>query len=178
VRVYYYGVFFGKVTDVKFPLRILLITLLALNASTSARAYVFTTNATGTPLRWATPVAPSFYTNWTNSDLLSYAQVFSVFTNSLQRWKNAGSSSVDFFYYQSGSMPTSWGLDGRNAIFFQSQAPSTQQLGGSTIGITYLFSNGSTIVESDIEFNDVNFTFTTNATDSSRYGAGTNVFSW
>lgn len=142
----------------------------------SASAYVYTTDSSGTPLRWPDPVKPIFYANWTNSDFLSYTQIFNMFTNPLQRWKNTGSSSVDFLYYQSGSNPTSWGFDSKNAVFFQSQAPANQQLGSSTIGITYTYSIAGVIVETDIEFNDVNFNFTTNPSDSSRFGAGRNVY--
>ena len=142
----------------------------------SASAYVYTTDSSGTPLRWATPVSPVFFANWTNSDFLSYSQVFNMFTNSLQRWKNAESATIDFQYYQGGSNPTSWGFDGKNAIFFQSQAPAAQQLGSSTLAVTYIYSASGVIAETDIEFNDAHFNFTTNPSDSSRFGGGSNVF--
>lgn len=141
-----------------------------------AHAYVFATNSSGTPLRWGSPVKPSFYANWNNNDLLSYSSIFTMLTNSLQRWKNAGSAAVDFQYYQGGTNPTSWGLDGRNAIFFQSQAPTSQRLGSSTLGVTYVFSSSGTIVEADVEFNDEYFNFTSNVTDSSQFGGGSQVF--
>lgn len=141
-----------------------------------AHAYVFATNSSGTVLRWSAPVRPEFYANWSNADLLSYSSVFNMLTNSLQRWKYTGSADIDFTYYQGGSNPTSYALDGKNAIFFQSQAPAGQKLGNSTIGITYIYSSSGTIVETDIEFNDESFTFTTNPSHSSNFGTGRNVF--
>lgn len=141
-----------------------------------AHAYVFATNSSGTALRWAAPVRPEFSANWSNSALLSYSSVFTMFTNSLQRWKHAGSADIDFTYYQGGSNPTSYALDGRNAIFFQSQAPANQKLGNSTIGVTYIFSSSGTILETDIQFNDEAFTFTANPSHSSNFGTGRNVF--
>lgn len=141
---------------------------------TPLHAYVFTKNAQGTTLAWATPRV-SFAANW-NNRRLSYDQIFLALTNSLSRWKALSTNSIDFSYQQSGSVPSSYGLDGSNSVFFSSQAPAYQQLGASTIGVTYLYVNGTTIVESDIQLNDRNFIFTTNPQDSSQIGAGDYIF--
>ncbi len=124
-------------------LTIFLISFTCLLNDAPAHAYVFTRNSAGTALRWATPVRPSFYANWSNNDLLSYSSIFTMLTNALQRWTNAGSAELDFTYYQSANGTSAWGYDRRNAVFFQSQAPASQKLSNSTIGVTYVFSDAA-----------------------------------
>ncbi|MEW6057660.1 MAG: matrixin family metalloprotease [Bdellovibrionota bacterium] len=153
---------------------LLVLSLLAFSSTT--RAYVFSTNSSGAPLRWPAPVQPTFYANWTNISGLTHQDVFNSFTIPLQRWKNIGSAPLSFDYYQAGTHTASWGFDGVNAIFFASQAPNDQKMGGSTIGVTYVFSSSGTILETDLEFNDEAFAFSTNPTHSSQFGNGSQVF--
>jgi len=142
-----------------------------------AYAHVFFATSSGNALYWASPSAPTFYANYLNNSGLSYAQVFTAFTNALNRWKYAGSGSVGFDYWQgsNSATPTAWGYDKRNAIFFSSK--SSQKLGGSTLGVTYLYyyTNGQ-LAEADVEFNDDSFIFSTDVTQTSNSGDGKHVF--
>lgn len=153
------------------------LALAALAAAIPARAYVYSTSGNGQILTWPEPVAPVFYANWANVRSLGYSDVFASFTNALQRWKYSGVSSIGFDYWQgtgSSATPVKTEFDSRNAVFFSSQ--STQKLGGSTIGVTYVYSSAGAILEADVEFNDDTFTFTTNPSDSSRFGDQKHVF--
>ncbi len=136
-----------------------------------ATAYTFTKNSSGNALSWSSPANPTFYTNWYNNSGLTYNQVFTALTNALQRWKYAGSANISFDYWQghNAGTPANYARDYRNAVFFSSQ--SSQKLSSSTIAVTYVYSQSGTIVETDVEFNDDNFTFTTTASDSSRFGS-------
>ena len=136
-----------------------------------SEAYTFTKNSSGSALTWATPAAPTFYTNWYNNSGLSYSQVFSAMTKALSRWKYAGSANISFDYWQghNAGTPAQYARDYRNSVFFASQ--SSQKMSSSTIAVTYVYSQSGTIVEADVEFNDENFTFTTTASDSSRFGS-------
>lgn len=144
---------------------ILLSILFLLLHTSLAYPFVLETNSTGALLLWPSPVKPTFYTNWLNSSSLSYTQVFSALTNSLQRWKYAGSSRIDFDYWQGSNRltPVVTG-SGKNAIFFSSQ--SKEKIGSSVIAVTSVLSRGSEIIEADIIFNDEAFTFSTNPTDT------------
>ncbi|MBI2606944.1 MAG: matrixin family metalloprotease [Deltaproteobacteria bacterium] len=153
------------------------LALALLAVAIPARAYVYTTSSDGQILTWPDPAAPVFYANWANIRSLNYSDVFSTFTNALQRWKYSGVSSIGFDYWQgtgSSATPVKTEFDSRNAVFFSSQ--STQKLGGSTIGVTYIYSAAGVILEADVEFNDDTFTFTTNPSDSSRFGDQKHVF--
>lgn len=148
-------------------------------ASPSALAYVFTINSSGQNLYWQAPVKPVFYANWSNANSLTYSNIFNSFTNSLQRWKNIGTGTLDFDYWQgndASATPVALSYDGRNAIFFSSQ--SAQKLSGGVLAVTSVISyvSSGVIVETDLEFNDESFIFTTNPADSSVTGDHAHVF--
>ncbi len=135
----------------------------------NAAAHIQTLSSSGTPLRWAMPNQyPIFYTNWSNTSGLSYNSVFNLFTQALQRWKySTQNNSIQFDYWQGNNKgtPTTTDYDGKSSVFFSSA--SSEKLGNGTLCVTIVWSTSGAILESDVEFNDDLYTFTTNPTDTS-----------
>lgn len=149
--------------------------LYVFNASLG-HAYTFQMNSNnGQPYSWGQPVKPTFIANPTNLSGLSAAQVFTAFTNSLQRWKYSGSANIDFIFSQSAGNSANANIDGVNRVFFTSQTSAGFKLGSGTLGVTSSVFTGSNIIEADIWFNDESFNFTANPTDSTAFNAP-NVF--
>lgn len=141
-----------------------------------SHAYVLSRNAEGKVLKWAEPAKPVFYANWKNQNALTARQIHEAVTQSFQRWMHSGGASLGFDYYQSAQAPAVWSNDGKNILFFSSQARKDQKLSSSTLGITYVYSMNERIIEADIEFNDEHFQFSMNPLDSSQFNDGASVF--
>lgn len=146
---------------------------IALLCGAPAFAHVLTIDSLGRNKWWPAATA-EFFTNYSNTTGLSGPQVFTALTNSLSYWKYGGTASVSFDYWQGNGSTVSpvVSYDGRNAVFFYSQAQNVT-LGSGVIGVTYVYSTGTSILETDIVFNDQDFVFsldpanTTNLTGAS-----------
>lgn len=139
-----------------------------------ARAYVLSADSLGRNKTW--PIStPEFIAHAGNANGLSASSVFSSITNSLHYWKHAGTTSMGFDYRQgTTTVNPAVSYDGRNVIYFQSQGGGG--LGAGVIGVTYLYSSGSAILETDIVFNDRDFRFTTNPADTTNLSGSSRVF--
>lgn len=141
----------------------------------SARAHVLAIDSSGKTKSWSTASA-EFFTNYLNNSGLSYANVFTALTNALSYWKYGQTTSMNFDYWQGSTTVTpTVAFDGRNTVMFKSQT-SGLTIGASVIGVTYMYSSGYNILETDIVFNDSSYTFTTTSSHTTNLTGSSNVY--
>lgn len=147
----------------------------AILLTNETRAHVLAIDSSGRTKRWAS-ATPEFFTNHINNSGMSYSTVFTALTNALSYWKHAQTTNMGFDYWQgSTTVSATVAYDGRNTVMFLSQA-SGVSIGSGVIGVTYMYSSGFDILETDIVFNDRDFTFTTNSSHTTNLTGSSNVY--
>ncbi|MEW6056178.1 MAG: matrixin family metalloprotease [Bdellovibrionota bacterium] len=125
----------------------------------------------GAAVHWNEGSNLIFRANPINSDGIPHADIFVLFTTSLNRWKQAARDGFSFKYYQ-GTDPSRYpnylGAPQDNSIFFTSNGAEPVRLGCATVALTELWydSNSGVLDRSTLRFNDQCFQFTTNPRDT------------
>lgn len=164
-----------KFVNYKYFLFILCFGIESTFFSSTAFAFVLNQDSSGNVKRWASPYLQFFF-NELNISGLSAGDIRTAATNSLSRWRSVGTALLGFDYWQGNStVNATVAFDGRNTIFFQSQS-SAAYAGAGVIGVTYVYSSGSNILEADVVLNDRNFIFTTDPSDSTNGSIQSKVF--
>lgn len=131
---------------------------------------------TGAEVRWPQFSQLTFRTNITNSSGLSGANIFSIFTTSLNRWRQASFNAFSFAYYQgtdTSRYPNYLGSPEDNSIFFTSNASAADQLSCGVIALTQVWYDPTNGVanKAELRFNDNCFHFSMNPSDSLNRGS-------
>ncbi len=148
----------------------------------SAFAWVSTRTSDGLPVVWdRSSTASSFRMelvgNSKNRSGLSSTDVQAAVVRGLQRWERASGGVLDFDYWQGTdgeAYDTDSDFDGISSIHFASAAPRDSVLPANVLGMTQVWFDTRTgeILETDIVLNDLQASFTTDATDTTGYGNG------
>ncbi len=156
----------------------LVLLLLWALVSPEAGAYVSIRSSNGVAARWSQGSNITVRSNEKNSSGMSGADIFTVFTNSLNRWKQAAASGFGFTFFQgtdTSRYPVFPNVTTDSEIFFTSQTSSNFQIQCGTIAITQIYfeqGNGNA-QRFDIRFNDNCYQFTNTASDT---GVGNRIF--
>jgi MYXO-CTERM domain-containing protein len=151
--------------------RAALVALLVAAVTSTAWAYVRSRTPKGIPVAWASGCAYVTPDSAATPDMPA-DQVFAVIQKSIANWQNAvGSQAYLKLIYQT-PMPLEAHLDGINTVKFRSDRwchPNDAQqnnvcYSAQAAGITTVFyvqdgDKAGTILDADIELNDVNYTF-------------------
>ncbi len=137
----------------------------------TARAFVPIRGSSGAIAHWPQGANLSFRVNESNRSGMSGTGIFSIFTASLSRWKQAAADGFAFTYFQ-GSDPERYpvvpAVTGDNEIFFTSRTTAHFKLQCGTVAVTQVyFDQGSgQVARTDLRFNDECYQFTANARDT------------
>ena len=154
--------------------RVLAVSLLGMMGSVAASAATPTLAVDGKIVRWANPRL-ELAANPANQSGLSASSIRDAAVRGLERWRAAAPGRLSFDYWQGSDrkvFETNSNLNGHSSLYFASQ--SLAGVDPQVLGLTQVWFSTETgrILETDIVLNDVQFRFSTQATDTTGYGSG------
>lgn len=144
-----------------------------------ANAYVRTNTSDGKMLRWSER-SLALAGNSGNNSNLPFGAVWDAVTRGLGRWRSASGDIARFDYWQGDDgkvyEPNS-DFNGLSSFYFASRSANPRAfVNRNVIGLTQVWFDTASaeILEADIVLNDLDYRFTTNASDTSQGSGGGN----